>query len=184
VAHVVSLGEIIVPGTPKLAAWEVHSFFWAAMDTVKPNDRVAVISRMSASKAPIRFVVEGLNVDLLALIKEFEWDVRAGEEEDVYYTLRFSEYLFYGARTVEVKAAKDGAVFLEQCPPPRVDNSPPAPQTYTVLKGDSLWAITRKLGGDSWQSLYALPENKGIIGNNPNIIKPGQTLKIPEGWTA
>jgi hypothetical protein len=31
----------------------------------------------------------------------------------------------------------------------------------------------------SWQAIYQA--NKGIIGNNPNLIKPGQRLKMPDG---
>lgn len=47
--------------------------------------------------------------------------------------------------------------------------------TYTVQKGDSLDSIARKFGV-SWQSIYE--KNKDVIGNNPNLIKPGQNLKI------
>lgn len=47
--------------------------------------------------------------------------------------------------------------------------------TYTVQKGDTLSGIAAKYGM-SWQELYA--KNKFVIGNNPNIIKPGQVLTI------
>ena len=33
----------------------------------------------------------------------------------------------------------------------------------------------------SWQEIYNL--NKAVIGNNPNLIKPGQQLKMPDGST-
>jgi nucleoid-associated protein YgaU len=49
---------------------------------------------------------------------------------------------------------------------------------YTVQSGDSLWAIaTRFLGdGNKWRNIYNL--NKGVIGPNPNLIRPGQVLMI------
>jgi RHS repeat-associated protein len=49
---------------------------------------------------------------------------------------------------------------------------------YTVAAGDSLWAIaTRFYGsGAKWQSIYSA--NRGVIGGNPNMIYPGQRLKI------
>lgn len=49
------------------------------------------------------------------------------------------------------------------------------PVTYVVKKGDTLSSIANKYGTD-WQSLYQ--KNKDVIGNNPNLIKPGQILKI------
>ena len=48
-------------------------------------------------------------------------------------------------------------------------------ETYTVKSGDTLSGIATKYGM-SWQELYA--KNKFVIGNNPNIIKPGQVLTI------
>lgn len=47
--------------------------------------------------------------------------------------------------------------------------------TYTVQEGDTLEGIASKYGM-SWQQLYA--KNKFVIGNNPNIIIPGQVLTI------
>jgi nucleoid-associated protein YgaU len=61
-------------------------------------------------------------------------------------------------------------------PGPIVRPTPhPAPRTYRVEAGDNLSKIASKLhvaGG--WQALYRT--NKSVIGGNPNLIKPGQTL--------
>lgn len=46
---------------------------------------------------------------------------------------------------------------------------------YTVKPGDNLSSIAAKYG-TTWQAIY--DKNKGIIGSNPNIIKPGQRLEI------
>ena len=48
---------------------------------------------------------------------------------------------------------------------------------YTVKKGDILSGIAAKYGM-TWQQIYA--RNKFVIGNNPNIIKPGQVLVIKD----
>lgn len=52
--------------------------------------------------------------------------------------------------------------------------------TYVVKAGDSLYRIASlELGsGARWQELYEL--NQLIIGVNPRLIRPGQTLIIPE----
>jgi hypothetical protein len=49
--------------------------------------------------------------------------------------------------------------------------------TYTVKKGDTLSSIAAKYG-TTWQKIYA--RNKFVIGNNPNIIVPGQVLIIKD----
>ena len=49
---------------------------------------------------------------------------------------------------------------------------------YTVKSGDTLSLIAKKFG-ISWQAIYK--ENIDIIGDNPNLIKVGQTLIIKGG---
>jgi len=57
---------------------------------------------------------------------------------------------------------------------------PPAAETYTVKKGDCLWKIAQKLMGDGRRYPELYEANKDVIGNNPNLIYPGQTLIIPK----
>jgi nucleoid-associated protein YgaU len=62
-------------------------------------------------------------------------------------------------------------------PPPAA--KPAAPRTYTVAAGDSLSKIAKKLYGDAnkWKRIFEA--NRDII-KNPDLIKPGQVLKIPD----
>lgn len=48
---------------------------------------------------------------------------------------------------------------------------------YVVQKGDTLSAISTKLGMKDWKSLYDL--NKDTIGGNPSSIRVGMKLKTP-----
>ena len=60
-------------------------------------------------------------------------------------------------------------------PAPAPHHAPPAaPRVYTVVRGDNLTKIARNLGVGSWQNLYNA--NRGVIGGNPHLIKPGQQL--------
>lgn len=55
---------------------------------------------------------------------------------------------------------------------------PAAEQTYTVVKGDSLSKIAKRVYGDAkqWRKIYEA--NKDQI-KNPDLIHPGQTFRIP-----
>jgi nucleoid-associated protein YgaU len=56
-------------------------------------------------------------------------------------------------------------------PPP-----PPAVQTYTVVSGDTLWAISERFYGDG-SKYQVIADASGV--SNPDLIHPGQVLTIP-----
>ena len=65
------------------------------------------------------------------------------------------------------------AEVVEAAPEPP---APPAPRTYTVQSGDTLWAISEQFYGDG----NRYPEIAAASGvDNPDLIQPGQVLTIP-----
>jgi uncharacterized protein YidB (DUF937 family) len=60
-------------------------------------------------------------------------------------------------------------------PPPK-----PAEEIYTVVAGDSLSKIAKRAYGnaDDWRRIYEA--NREVIGANPDLIRPGQKLRIPK----
>lgn len=71
-------------------------------------------------------------------------------------------------------------------PPPSDANSiaqaPPADGgSYTIKAGDNLWDIAKNHLGDGsrWQQIFDL--NQSTLGNNPDLIFPGQHINMPDG---
>ena len=52
--------------------------------------------------------------------------------------------------------------------------------TYTIKSGDNLSDIAQEQLGDAnrWKEIYQL--NKDAIGDDPDLIHPGKTLKLPD----
>ncbi len=55
------------------------------------------------------------------------------------------------------------------------------PTIYHVQPGDSLFSIAQHFYGDGskWQQIYDYC-NRQVIGPNPDLIRPGEVLYIPE----
>ena len=70
-------------------------------------------------------------------------------------------------------AARRGSGTAAPPPPPP---PPPAPRTYTVVSGDTLWAISERFYGDG-SKYQQIADASGV--SNPDLIHPGQVLTIP-----
>ncbi len=103
-------------------------------------------------------------------------DVKEGL--DLVVSLSMKEYKSYGTKILNfVILEKQADQTVSESEPER-QGTPPAAKAYTVVKGDSLWAIAKKqLGnGSRWQEIYSL--NKDKI-SNPILIYPGQVFSLP-----
>ena len=68
----------------------------------------------------------------------------------------------------------------ESSPPAQAPSAAPvAGRRYTVKKGDSLWKIAKRFYGDpyKWRRIYEA--NQARL-SNPNRVRPGMVLTIPE----
>lgn len=88
----------------------------------------------------------------------------------------------------QAQAAQTGAVPTAQTQPAKQttgsEMDTPAPAGITPAKpaapqGGAQKPAAPAAGG--WQAIYQM--NKDVIGANPNLIKPGQQLKMPDGST-
>lgn len=61
---------------------------------------------------------------------------------------------------------------------PAISDSPASGHLYVVKQGDAFFDIVKSAGG---QFVIIYPMIMQMIGNNPNLIYPGQILWIPTG---
>ncbi|HEV7361886.1 MAG TPA: LysM peptidoglycan-binding domain-containing protein [Mycobacterium sp.] len=79
-------------------------------------------------------------------------------------------------------AAEPGAADVttataEPAPEPVGEAAPePSPRTYTVVSGDTMWAIAERFYGDG-SKYQVIADASGV--DNPDLIHPGQVLTIP-----
>lgn len=57
--------------------------------------------------------------------------------------------------------------------------APPAPKTYTVQAGDTLSKISKRFYGDANKYMKIFEANRDKL-SNPDLIKVGQVLTIPD----
>lgn len=189
---IIGLGKATRKGDPGLEEFTIDSFFPGRNSYfytgVLPKTCVEFIQEIwkteNINNNVARIVTLGLPIDLnmYFVINNFTYDHRAGEEDDIYYKLDIKKYIPYGVKTVNVQlsglaAARASSTTNTQITQPSQEN-----KTYTVVKGDCLWNITKKFTGDgsNWRQLYELNVNE--IGSNPNLIFPNQVLILPLGW--
>ena len=66
-----------------------------------------------------------------------------------------------------------------QAAPAPAASPKPAMQTYTVQSGDTLGSIAKRMLGNASSYMEIFNANRDQL-SDPNMIKPGQVLKIPQ----
>lgn len=190
--NIINLGEVNVINVPKLTKISFESYFPSNrgpyVSTEKlftPSFYIKKIQEWRKKCIKVRFIFTGgpldsvfntsLEVNNIFSIENFKYEERGGEVGDIYYSLELKKFKNYAARKVDIKKDVTGTAATISVTDTR-EGSPPKPNTYIVIEGDTLWHIAKKILGEG--SRYReIAELNGI--SNPDRIYVGQALNIP-----
>ena len=164
----------------------------------EPKSCVSILESLRDAGTPLTLMATAVGINRDVTISNFQWKPYGGHG-NIRYSIVFSKW-----RDLKVKVLVNAITMLESTnttvPPANTEDTPlpraeaPAGQnyteTYTVVAGDTLWAIAqRKLGnGTRWTEIYNT--NKSTIeaaavangkpnSSNGNYIWPGTVLTMP-----
>jgi len=151
----------------------------------KPSEIVKKINSWKEKKKPVHFIITGGLVNCNCTIEDFNYEEVGGDVGTYQYSITLKEYREVEARKIKVKKkkkkSKKGKKKSKKVSKkvPKRASTKAVPDTYTVKKGDCLWNIAKKFYGNGANYTKIYNANKKTIGSNPNLIRPGQVLKIP-----
>ena len=141
-----------------------------------------MLDEWKTSKKVVRVIVTDMDINLAMLMDELNYSGNEGDE-DIYYTMSFSEYVTLNVPTVNITPkVKDNGLT------DRPNTS--AGGSHTVVSGDTLWGIAKKYYGNGAQYTKIYGANSGTIeaaakshgkssSGNGHWIYPGTVLSIP-----
>lgn len=152
-----------------------------------PVEAVRRIQQARDAGKPIRLILAGadLDINMEVGVSSFDYNEQYGAVGDIFYSIELTEYRHHGPTVITAQAATvQSAPQLYEGEPPRA-GEPPEQKSYTVVPGDSLWAIAQRLYGDGsrYPELYAANQelidarNQGT-GNSKYTIYPGQEFVV------
>ncbi|AET70762.1 LysM domain-containing protein [Desulfosporosinus orientis DSM 765] len=180
---VVALGEINVIKNPKLTEYGFSSFFpcqrypFITVQTLlKPIEYVTLLNNWRESRLPIRFIFtsDSLEINKLVSIESFNWKETAGGAGDIDYDIKLKRYVTYAAQldSLSTIAGPVAAAAVPARP-----NETQQPKTYTLVSGDTLWAVAKRFLGDGarWPEIQKL---NGITEAEIRRLQIGRVLKL------
>lgn len=176
------LGEITIMQDRPAVVISFSSFFPATMfqgvQTARLTDPDTLANKIRSwknSTKPAKFLVTGTSLNMYCTIEEFHCEERGGDVGTIHYSITLKEYREVSVRQISVDSSGTATVPKET--ETRTDNRV-TPSTYTVVAGDCLFNIAQRVLKSSGRYMEIYELNKDKI-SNPNLIYPGQVLKLP-----
>ena len=164
---------VLLPG-------RVYSFVQTEGIFHEPEFYLNLFREYKAAGKPVQLIVfrrlaDGTQIfcgNMEVLLEDYTVTEKGGEQGDFWVELRWKEYR--GAKSIRYDMKTEGGqTALSEQGQARESRTPTG--TYTVRKGDCLWAIAKRELGDGTR-YREIAEKNGIA--DPSRIFPGQILKL------
>lgn len=170
------LTEIVVPFTlPMLSGTRSPEYYLGILEKLKTGKTTAwfKLVRLSPNGRTL------YDTNMKVSVEDYNIVEDAKEGLDVSVDVNLKQWRSYGTKTITVEqpAAKEEKATVSVTKE-RDASTAPTTKTYTVKKGDTLWAIAAKYYGSGAQYNKIYNANTDKI-SNPNLIYPGQVFTIP-----
>ncbi|MGG3803172.1 LysM peptidoglycan-binding domain-containing protein [Metabacillus fastidiosus] len=185
--EIINLGSVDFPSGDNLDSISFYTFFPARFDrgycvtsSLKaPLEYVRIFESWKARKESLQIIIPAANINKTMYVKGFTPEHGIGAEGDVYYTVDFQEY-----KTVKAQKIKKNTTTVSKKPTAAKRSAAPkkpTPKYYVVKKGDWLIKIAKSHKIKDWRKQLYEPNKKpkGPLGPNPDLIYPGQKIKLP-----
>lgn len=170
------LTEIVVPFTlPMLSGTRSPEYYLSILEKLKTGKTTAwfKLVRLSPNGRTL------YDTNMKVSVEDYNIVEDAKEGLDVSVDVNLKQWRSYGTKTITVEqpAAKEEKATVSVTKE-RDASTAPTTKSYTVKKGDTLWAIAAKYYGSGAQYNKIYNANTDKI-SNPNLIYPGQVFTIP-----
>ncbi len=145
---------------------------------------------LKVSQKPFQFIITRAfpngralyDTNIKVALEDYQIIESADEGFDVKVKISLRQWKEYGSKTIAMRIEEKKVVSAAPVNPRPAETSPapPQPTTYTVVKGDCLWAIARKFYGNGALYPKIYDANPSVFnGRSPNLIYAGDVLVIP-----
>ncbi len=145
---------------------------------------MSIIEALKGSKLPFRFIVTRatpngeylFDTNMDVTIEEYTLKEDASKYgKDIYVSIKLKQYKAYGTKKLVIETTKNTDNKVKASVETKREVKKVTAKSYTVKKGDTLWAICKKELGNG-AKYNDIAKVNGI--NNPNLIYPGQVIKF------
>ncbi|KYG33891.1 LysM peptidoglycan-binding domain-containing protein [Alkalihalobacillus trypoxylicola] len=177
---VAKFGDLTVMNVPGAKEISFASFFPLNYSSIceyrnipHPERVISIVEGWRKSNKPIRFMITKTKINLECSIETFDYFEGAKDIGDWDFTVTLKEYKFAKPRRIKQQVKKKVTTTTKR-------PSKPAPKTYTVKRGDTLWAIAVKNygKGTEWKKIWNANKAALIKRDSRNNRQPGHWIHI------